>query len=276
VSQLSRQWERLLNGTDPVLRLGRGVFRFLPRPPRCKLCLAPFAGPGRPLMRLIGKTPWERNPNVCRLCASWLQRKGAGGAEVELSLVFADVRGSTTLAERMSPQAYGELMNRFYVAATGVLIDHNAIIDKLVGDQVIGLFLPGYAGGDHARQAVAAGCGLLAATGHAAGGEPWLPLGVGVHTGVAFVGAVGSADTLTDFTALGDSVNTAARLASVARAGEALITEPTCAESGIRERGLERRSLELKGKSEPLSVVVVDAAFRVATDRGSVPLHAGS
>ena len=58
----TRAWERFLSGTDPLLRLGRSLFRYLPSPPRCKLCLAPFAGPGRPLMRLIGKTPWERNP----------------------------------------------------------------------------------------------------------------------------------------------------------------------------------------------------------------------
>jgi adenylate cyclase len=96
----SEDWARFLDATDPALRRGRSIFRRLPSPPRCKLCFAPFAGIGRPLMALLGKVPWERNPKVCRSCASWLERKGRGGAEVAATLLFADVRGSTSLARR--------------------------------------------------------------------------------------------------------------------------------------------------------------------------------
>jgi adenylate cyclase len=255
----TQEWERFLSGTDPLLRLGRSVFRHLPSPPRCKLCLAPFAGIGRPLMALIGKVPWERNPRVCRFCAAWLRRKGPGGAEVDATLVFADVRGSTALAERMSPADYAALIGRFFETATNAFVQEGAIIDQLVGDAAVGLFLPGYAGSAHARAAIDAASALLVATGHDR--EPWLPIGVGVHCGLTFIGSVGAEDSFTDFTALGDPVNTAARLASAARAGEVLVSDAACRQAGLASRDFELRSLELKGKAEPVHAVVLTPAL---------------
>lgn len=253
-------WERFLCGTDPLLRLGRSVFRYVPSPPRCKLCLAPFAGFGRPLMTLIGKAPWARNPRMCRFCASWLRRKGPGGAEVDVTLVFADVRGSTSLAEKMSPAEYASLIGRYFEAATNAFVQGGAIIDQLVGDAAVGLFLPAYAGPEHARAALAAASALLVATGHDR--EPWLPIGVGVHFGLTFIGSVGVGDSFTDFTALGDTVNTAARLASAARAGEVLVSDAACRKAGLASEDLELRSLELKGKADPVRAVVLNPSAR--------------
>src|SRR5262249_55990662 len=154
----------------------------------------------------------NKNPNVCNHCEQFAL-KNPGGAEIELSMLFADVRGSTSLAEKMSPSEFSQLLNRFYRVANKVFVRTDAMIDKLVGDEVIGLYIPGLAGKDHARLAIQAAQELLHETGHSGSGEPWLPVGVGVHTGTAFVGAVGSADAFTDFTALGDNVNITARLA---------------------------------------------------------------
>jgi len=78
---VNERWRGLLEGSDPMLRFGRSVFRLLPSPPRCKLCYAPFSGPGAPLMRLLGKQPWSRNPQICRFCVNWLERRGPGGVE---------------------------------------------------------------------------------------------------------------------------------------------------------------------------------------------------
>ena len=241
-------WGAVLTGTDPVLKYGRSVLRLLPSSPRCKLCNAPFSGAGSVLMKLIGKTPWERNPRICRFCITSLPRKWPGGVELEASLLFADIRGSTTLAESMSPAQYGELINRFFRTATDAFVQHDAIIDQLVGDEAIGLFLPGYAGPRHAGQAVAAARTLIAAMQKA---EDGLPVGIGVHTGLVFIGSVGSPDSFTDFTALGDAVNTAARLASAARAGEILLSETSRAAAGITLEQVDERLLELKGKAEP-------------------------
>jgi adenylate cyclase len=128
------------------------------------------------------------------------------GAEVEVSMLFADVRGSSKLARQMSVLDFTRLMNRFYRVSTDVLIDAEAIVEKFVGDEVVGLFIPFMTGPEHAKRAVQTAEELLLATGHSSGQSPWVPLGAGVHTGSAFVGIVGS-DGASDFTALGDPVN---------------------------------------------------------------------
>ena len=187
--------------------------------------------------------------------------KYPGGAEVELSLLFVDVRGSTSLAERMSPIEFSRLLNRFYKAATNVLIKTDAFIDKFVGDEVIGLYLPLFTGPHHARIAILAAQGLLRITGHGDRAGPWLPIGVGVHTGVAYVGVVSGAEgAVTDVTALGDNVNITARLASKAGPGEALISDAAHASAGLNLGELEHRQLDLKGKSEAVGVRVLQLA----------------
>ncbi len=173
-------------------------------------------------------------------------------------MLFADVRGSTALAERMSAADFSRLMNRFYAAATDVLVKTDAFIDKLVGDEVFGVYLPAFAGSQPAREAVQAAQRLLHVTGHGDPGGPWLPIGVGVHTGTAFFGTVtGAEGTFSDFTALGDNVNITARLASEAGSGEALISDTAYAAAGLDLGQLEQRQLQLKGKSAPVGVHVL-------------------
>jgi adenylate cyclase len=205
-------------------------------------------------MRMINLGPWEKNPRYCRGCYQDIDANH-GGAEVELSLLFADVRGSTGLAERMTPRDFSDLLNRFYEVAARVLVEREAIVDKFVGDEVVGLFVPGMSGLDHASKAIDAAVALLKATGHGSAARPWIPIGAGVHTGVAFVGSVGDTG-VTDFTALGDTVNTTARLASVAGAGEILVTRAAADAAGLIGE-LEQRRLELRGRTEPIEIVVL-------------------
>jgi adenylate cyclase len=182
---------------------------------------------------------------------------------VECTLFFADVRGSTGLAEQLPVTTYRSLLDRFYATAADVLVDHEAIVDKFVGDEVVGIFVPALAGATHARQAVDSGIALLRETGHEA--APWIPIGIGVHTGTAYVGAVGPAEHV-EFTALGDAVNVTARLASAAGPGELLVTEATAAASGLATSGLEHRALNLRGKSVATDVFVVTARSIVVAD----------
>lgn len=184
-----------------------------------------------------------------------MARTHPGGAEIELSMLFADVRGSTTIAERMSPAEFTRLMNRFYGESNRVLIESDAMVDKLLGDEVVAFYLPSV--GDHARLAIRAAHDLLRVTGHTDPGGPWVPVGVGVHTGLAYVGSVGSTETVTDFTAMGDAVNVAARLAQLAAAGEVLISDHAYELSGLDLGELEHRRLELKGRTEPIGVRVL-------------------
>jgi adenylate cyclase len=247
-------WRNVLTGTHPQFRLGRRLFRHLPTQPRCKLCAAPFRGAASPFMRLIGKGPWEKNPKYCGSCFKQLTQHH-GGAEIECSLLFADVRGSTPLAEGMRPAAFRGLMERFFDTAAEVLVDHDAIVDKFVGDEIIGIFVPALTGELHAARAIQAARALMSATGNAST-APWIPIGAGVHTGVSFVGSIGSGPHV-ELTAMGDPVNVAARLASAAGAGEILVTAEATKAARLNADGLERRDLALKGKSSSTAVFVL-------------------
>jgi adenylate cyclase len=197
-----------------------------------------------------------KNPRFCTGCYSFTS-EFPGGAEVELTMLFVDVRGSTTIAETMNDTDFSNLMNRFYEAAINVLVREDAFIDKLVGDEVTALFIPGYAGMMHAKRTVKAGKNLLKVTGHE-NGKPWVPVGVGIHTGMAWVGSIaGAKGEASDFTALGDNVNIAARLASVAAQGEVVMSEATFEAAKVENDDLEIREMELKGKSDLIKVRVM-------------------
>ena len=205
------------------------------------------------MLRLVGKGPWPGNPKYCRFCFRELYRDRAG-AEIECSLLFADVRGSTAMAETMPAGDYRAVMDRFYTTAATIVVDHDGIVDKFVGDEVIGLYIPALTD-SHARQAVDSGLELLRATAHGTDASR-MQVGVGVNTGVAYVGAVGTAEHV-EFTALGDVVNVTARLASEAGPGELLVSDSTASAAGLTDKGLERRHLELRGRSASIGVVVL-------------------
>jgi adenylate cyclase len=246
-------WRRMLVDQAPFLGSRRWHAR-IPSSPRCKLCAAPFSGPGGLVMRFAGHARWAKNPKYCTGCFRMLSNNH-GGAEVECSLLFADVRGSTTMAEGTSPREFNRVMGRFYDTATAVLVDHDGIVDKFVGDEIIGIFVPAMASPQHAARAVHAARTLLTATGFGTSSGPWVPIGIGVNTGVAYVGSIGEGSD-TEMTAMGDVVNVTARLASVAAAGELLVTTAAAAAAGL-SADLPRRSLQLKGKSQATDVVVV-------------------
>jgi adenylate cyclase len=259
------RWRRMLTGEDHTLARGHNLYRAIPSSPRCKLCGAPFAGPGGAIMRHFGWSRWEKNPRFCQWCHKSVAKLAVGGAEVEISVLFADIRGSTTMAETMRPTAFRALVERFYRAAEGAIVDEDGLVDNELGDGILALFIPVWAGSQHASRAMSAGRRILHATGHD-GPSPWVPVGVGIHTGLAFVGVVSSSDEADDFTALGDTVNTASRLAGSAAAGELLVSLVAARAAGMDLAGLEHRSLELKGKTAPVeAVVAADATRKPAT-----------
>jgi adenylate cyclase len=159
---------------------------------------------------VAGFRPSRKNPNLCSRCCDTLP---PGGLEIDIAVLFADVRGSTALCERIGPGSFAELLNHFYRVATAVLIRHDAIIDKLIGDEVMALFVPG----------------------------------------IAYVGV----DHVVDFTALGDPVNTAARLQAEAGPGELLIADEVYRDLGDLFPGAEHRELRVRGRAAPVGVGVV-------------------
>ena len=239
-------------------RRKRAFFKRLPGSQRCKACYAPFQGAGSNIVRvLFRKRPSNLNPYLCNTCEDFAHNH-QGGVEIELSLLFADVRGSTKLAESMNPIDFSKLINRFYSTATQVMANTDALIDKIIGDQVSGIYVPGFAGEQHARRAIEAAQEIMRVTGHGTPDGPWIPLGVGVHTGMAFVGSLVSTSGTSDITVLGDTANTAARLSTSAGIGEILISESAFQHAKFNYLdNMEQRSLDLKGKTKKISVNVL-------------------
>lgn len=249
-------YRRIFTVGLPEARAVKMVFQLLPADPRCSMCKSPFAGSGGSILRRVFRRyPSSLNPRMCNACDDFL-RTHPGGAEIELTLLFADVRGSTRLGQQMSPTDFSDLMDRFYTVSTEAIVHTDGLIEKFVGDEVASLYAPGYAGRRHAEKAIQAATALLDATGHRDPDGPWLPVGVGVHTGIAYVGAVGSAG-VAQLTVLGDLPNTTARLASTAGPGEILVSRESAAQAQLSTADLEARELLLKGRDAPLDVYVV-------------------
>lgn len=233
----------------------RHFMRYLPRDPRCKFCNTPFRGIGGLIARVVfNKHQSALNPRFCDMC-DMAMRGFPGGAEVEMTMLFADIRGSTALSAQMSATEFGGLINRFYRAAARAINDEDGLLEKLAGDSVSGFWGAGFAGPDYVRRTVQA-ARRIAETMQ----RERIPVGIGVHAGTAFFGAVGSPDGLVNLTAAGEQVNLAARLASQAAAGEVILTEPVLAAAGESPDGLEPRTLELKGISGPVAVRVLHPA----------------
>jgi adenylate cyclase len=239
-----------------VPRTVHSVWRRLPSSPRCGRCGAPFAGVGRFIVRPLGYRPSRKNPNICATC---VETSPPGGMKMQTGVLFADLRGFTEQSEGSDPEEVSRVLRRFYRCAEDVFFPE-AIIDKLIGDEVMALYLPEVQMRfdldevpalmlDHGRN-------LLRAVGYGSSDGPFVELGVGMDIGEAFVGNIGER-ALYDFTAVGDVVNTASRLQSEAKGGEVLLSERVA--EGLPEPAGRREELNLKGKSEP------QVAYRVAT-----------
>lgn len=252
-------WHTIFAVGHPALRSFQRLHSWLPSPPRCKLCFAPFRGVGGMIMRFKGKGPANRNPRYCSACDKFI-RAYPGGAEVELSMVFVDVRGSVAIGDQLTPTQFSGLMNNFYATATKALIDTDGFIIDLVGDEVVGVYPPGFSGPNHARKAVQAAEELVGPNGPRSQDGTVIPIGVGVHTGVVYIGTVSGAEGgIEDVRALGDNANVAARLAALAQPGEALISEAACTAAGLNRECLDRRQVEMKGKAGTFDVRVMRA-----------------
>lgn len=226
------------------------IYRALPSEPRCHICYIPFSGIGGFIAkRFLDVKPSPMNPHFCNTCERFAERF-PGGTEIDVTILFADIRGSTPLAEKMGRQEYSKLIHRFYIAGTKPLYKNYALIEKFIGDGLTAFFPPAFAGPNHAATAVKAAKEILHATGHGQGKTPWIPVGIGINTGTAYIGAVQMEGGRADITILGDVVNTAARICSKAEAGEILVGEEAMNMAGLPRGEHESRQLALKGKQD--------------------------
>ena len=230
----------------------RHFMGLLPHDPRCRLCHAPFHGVGGAVVgALFGRRQSNLNPHFCNMCEEFA-KKHPGGAEVEMSMLFVDVRGSTALSEQMTSIEFSKLINRFYIGATNAIAEEDGLVEKLAGDAVAAFWGAGFAGKDYVAKTIRA-AQIIARLMQ----RQNIPVGIGVHAGVAYFGAMGSPNGLVDISAIGEEVNTAARLASKAAAGEIILSETALQQAHIDGSELESRKLELKGISEQVSVRVM-------------------
>jgi adenylate cyclase len=258
----------VLTGEHPGLGGIRRTMKRVPSSPRCKLCAAPFSGLGGAVLKHFGYGRFAANPALCQKCIMEFREHGLTGAEIPVTLLFADIRGSTTMGERLRPNDFLAYLDHFYKLGSEAILRHDGLVDKIVGDEVIGLFFGGVSGPDHAAAALRAATALLRAAGdpHATPLGP-IPVGAGVHTGEAYVGTTGPVGAPTDFTAIGDVANTAARLASAAAAGELLLSVAAATAAGRDpEPTDDRRSLDIRGRQERIDVIAVRPAGAPITD----------
>jgi len=183
------------------------------------------------------------------------------GRLAEVSVLFADIRGFTTMAESESPQETVLMLNGFFTAMAQVIFRNEGNLDKFIGDCVMAVWGSPSSHPDDAARALRAAMEMQAEievlnrTRTAAGQRP-ISIGVGVNTGQAVVGYMGSSERH-EYTAIGDSVNIAARLCSMAKPGEVLATESSVKMAG---RGFEATALpaaQVKGKEKGVVIYKV-------------------
>jgi adenylate cyclase len=144
---------------------------------RCSYCLAPFTGIGSWLARAaLDKHPSSHHPGFCNVCDHFAQAYG-GGADVDMAMLFIDIRGSTQLSTRLSPRAFSQKIESLYAASTQIITAANGFVERLAGDEVIAYFGPGPTGDDYVEKVIRCGLEIVAATGHQGEDGPEIPLG---------------------------------------------------------------------------------------------------
>jgi adenylate cyclase len=253
---MSPRWHAILRGESALAfphRAGRRLFALMPSPWRCKFCNAPFRGPYAGTMRRIGYTPSRKNPRICARC---IERAPEGGAVVPVTILFADVRGYTSLCEQMTPAEVTEFVNRLYETASSALLAQEGLLGQVAGDEVEALFVPGLAGPQYRQKAVEAARSLVRAVRYTESPAGKLEVGIGIATGEEFVGNVAGGG-YKDFAAVGDVTNTAARLTSAAERGQIVVDKETYEGVARAYPDAQQQRLVLKGKREPVEAYCI-------------------
>jgi adenylate cyclase len=248
---MTARWVAILSGESVLAfpqRAGRRLFSLMPSPWRCKFCNAPFRGPYAGTMKRIGYTPSSKNPHICARC---IERAPEGGAIVPVTILFADVRGYTSLCERMTPAEVSEFVNRFYQTSAAALLAQEGLLGQIAGDEVEGLFVPGLAGAHYRKKAVEAARSLVRVVRYGDSPAGTLEVGIGIASGEEFVGNVAGGG-FKDFAAVGDVTNTAARLTSAAADGQIVVDDETYRDVERAYPDARQERLALKGKQDPV------------------------
>ena len=185
-----------------------------------------------------------------------------GGTSQNITILFADIRGFTRISEHAPPESIVNLLNRYFSAMTEIIFAHGGTLDKYLGDGLMALFGAPTATPDDASNALNA---AVAMQRRLLGinmelrqeGFPEIGVGMGLHTGEAIIGYIGS-DRRSEYTAIGDTVNTSSRLESNARGGEILISDETAKAAHSRYKLKPREPIMVKNRQQPVNLWEVD------------------
>jgi adenylate cyclase len=242
-------WRTVFADGHPHLKKQHRLHRMLPSPPRCRMCLVPFGGLGGWIMRKTGKGRSKRNPHFCGSCDGFLESY-PGGAEVEMPILYADIRNSTAFADTQTPAAVSARISRFLHLVTSRIAENDGFVMAFYGDCVVAVWPPGFSGSDGCAKALKAARGIVRDIGLAGDDETAIPVGVGLHRGPAYICTVeANKGTFRDISIFGLSVIIAARLASRATAHQVLVSAAAMADA---EFSGDWQTLDLKGVSDPV------------------------
>ena len=206
------------------------------------------------------------SPDVVRAILATRGEEALAGRRRRITVLFSDIRGFTTLSERLEPEEVVGLLREYLTAATAIVFRHGGSVDKYMGDAIMALYGAPFDQPDHAARAVRTGLELqqcvqaLSAQWVARGGGSLLS-GVGIHTGDAVVGAMGSQQRL-EFTAIGDTVNVASRLEGLTRdfGSPVIISQTTYQEVGGLFQARPLGSVRVRGRELPVDIYAIDGS----------------
>ena len=209
--------------------------------------------------RAFGIRPSRMNPNTCTICELMFTKvMKARKITIDATILFADLRGYTSLSQSHSQDAISGLLDAFYDDCAGAIWERDGLLNKTIGDAVMAVFNFPIRHDDHARQGVLAARAiqkswnarrktLIETLGLA---EAELGVGIGLHCGELSFGEFGRSHR--DLTAIGSVVNLASRAQSAAAAGEILVTEAIHRRVPAEMAGAQPRAFQLKGFDEPI------------------------
>lgn len=184
-----------------------------------------------------------------------------GGVNQTVTVLFADIRGFTSISEKEKPEKVVSLLNRYFSVMTDIIFEHGGTLDKYIGDGLMAIFGAPTAGFEDALNAVKAAVTMQKKIAQlnaelSAEGYENIAIGIGLHTGEATIGYIGS-ERRSEYTAIGDTVNLASRLESNAAGGQILMSEATAAASGNLVPVNVLEPLTVRNRLQPVSVLEV-------------------
>ncbi|MBI2921851.1 MAG: FHA domain-containing protein [Planctomycetes bacterium] len=208
------------------------------------------------------------SPNVVEQIVDGSKKIEMGGKSQEVTVLFSDIRGYTTLSEKLTADQMIRLLNDYFQEMTAEVFRCDGSLDKFIGDALLAVFGSPFKGPDDAERAIQCALAMQEKLRKmnaewAQRGEPTIEMGIGINTGTAALGYVGSEQRM-EFTVIGDVVNTASRLCGVAAPGQILVAKQSIAKMQPIFRTKDLPAIKLKGKEKPFEVVEIEGMLEVA------------